>query len=103
MQGSTDHCPRMAPTPGCSFVARIPFTYGDRAFAAGDPFPYADLDMTQDAAWNFWRSAMIEVAHPTPAPEPEPVPEPRPAPLPVPETELPRRAPAPPQQRSSKR
>jgi len=62
----TEHQPRMAPTPGCSFVARVAFDYGERHFDAGDPFPYAELRMTYDAACNFWRSAMISVA-------PEPV------------------------------
>lgn len=70
---NAEHQPRLAPTPGCSFVARTAFTYGDRSFAAGDPFPYAELGMTEDGAWNFWRSAMIVVA-------PEPVAAPQPAP-----------------------
>ena len=62
--GNTDHCPRMAPTPGCSFRARVAFTFGDRQFQPLDPFPYAELGMTEGAAWNFWRSAMIEVSPP---------------------------------------
>ncbi len=89
--GNVDHCPHTAPTPGCSFVARVAFTYGDLVLAAGDPFPYAQLGMTEDAAWNFWRSAMIEVDPATPAAEPA-----------TPSTRS--RAPTlPPPQRSSKR
>jgi hypothetical protein len=59
---STEHAPRIAPIPGCSFVARITFDYGPLKFNAGDPFPHADLGMTEDAAWNFWRSTLIDVA-----------------------------------------
>jgi len=61
----------MAPTTGCAFVARTQFTLGDRSFAAGDPFPYAELGWTEDAAWNFWRAAMIVVAPEPPPPVPQ--------------------------------
>jgi hypothetical protein len=64
----SEHAPRVAPTPGCSFVARQAFEYGGRAFQPGDPFPYADFGMTEEAAWNFWQSAMIVVAPPTVSP-----------------------------------
>lgn len=57
-----EHQPRMAPTPGCSFVALVVVDMGTRKFAPGDPFPFADLGMTELQAWEFWRAAMIEVA-----------------------------------------
>ena len=53
---------RTWPTPGCSFVARVAFDLEGLPFQPGDPFPYQDFGWTEDAAWNFWRSAMIEVA-----------------------------------------
>lgn len=76
---ATEHTPRVAPTPGCAFVARAPFLYDGRSFSPGDPFPHASLGMTEDAAWNFWRSSLIDVAAepaalPTPAPKPAPQP-----------------------------
>lgn len=76
---ATEHTPRMAPTTGCTFVARAAFLYDGRTFAPGELFPHRELGMTEDAAWNFWRSSLIDVA-PTVAPAaPKPAPAPQPA------------------------
>ncbi len=58
----TEHEPRLAPTPGCSFVARCSFDFADRRFEAGDPFPYAELGLVEDQAWQLWRAAQLDVA-----------------------------------------
>lgn len=57
-----EHQPRMAPTPGCSFVALAALDMGTRKFAPGEPFPFAELGMTELQAWEFWRAAVVEVA-----------------------------------------
>lgn len=77
-----EHQPRMAPTPGCSFVALVVVDMGTRKFAPGEPFPFAELGMTELQAWEFWRAAMIEVAPvkavlPVAAVKAPPVPSPR--------------------------
>lgn len=70
------HPPRIIPTHGCAFVARVAFDYNQRHFEPGDSFPYAELGLTEDFALNWWRAAMLEVA-PVDAPkaiDPDPAP-----------------------------
>jgi hypothetical protein len=44
------------PYPGCSYIARIDFIYGERRFKAGDDFDWRALGLVEEQAVALWRS-----------------------------------------------